>query len=126
MPNSAAASDHNTPDQNTPDQGLIPREELRARLARGDNFHLLEALGELHYHRGHLPGAVLFPHDKVRQLAPLVLPDASQSIVVYCASSTCRNSQVAAGVLRQLGYQDVRVYAGGKQDWEAAGLPLER
>jgi rhodanese-related sulfurtransferase len=125
MQNNVIDSDQSQ-NQNFADQGLISLEELRARLDRGAPIQLLEALSEQHYLRGHLPGAIQFPHDQVRRLAPLVLPDAGQSIVVYCASKTCRNSQIAAGVLRQLGYQDVRVYAGGKQDWEAAGLTLER
>ena len=109
-----------------PQPGLISREELRTGIARGETLCLLEALPEGYYLRGHLPGAIHFPHDKVRQLAPLVLPDLGAAIVVYCASSTCRNSAIAAGVLRQLGYTDVRVYAEGKQDWEEAGLPLSR
>jgi 3-mercaptopyruvate sulfurtransferase SseA len=29
-------------------------------------------------------------------------------------------------VLEQMGYSDVSVYAGGKQDWDEAGLPVER
>lgn len=105
---------------------LITREELRDLLDRGEPLRLLEALPEGHYLRGHLPGALHFPHDQVRALAPLVLPDLKAAIVVYCASSTCRNSAIAAGVLAQLGYTNVRVYAGGKQDWEQAGFPLVR
>jgi rhodanese-related sulfurtransferase len=45
---------------------------------------------------------------------------------VYCASSTCQNSHVAAKVLGQMGYANVVVYAGGKQDWQEAGLPVEQ
>ena len=33
---------------------------------------------------------------------------------------------IAAKVLEQLGYTNVAVYAGGKQDWQEAGLALER
>jgi rhodanese-related sulfurtransferase len=35
-------------------------------------------------------------------------------------------SAMAAQVLRRLGYQNVRRYAGGKKDWLDAGLPVER
>jgi rhodanese-related sulfurtransferase len=62
----------------------------------------------------------------VRALAPGLLPDKAAEIVVYCASATCQNSHIAAKVLAQLGYANVAVYAGGKQDWQEAGLPLER
>jgi len=47
------------------------------------------------------------------------------AIVVHCASHTCRNSGVAAQALTGLGYEDVSVFPGGKQEWEEAGLSLE-
>jgi rhodanese-related sulfurtransferase len=43
-------------------------------------------------------------------------------IVVYCASPICQNSHIAARSFEQLGYTNVGVYAGGKQDWQDAGL----
>lgn len=102
---------------------LIDRSTLQQSL---DRVTLLEALPEKYYRDGHLPGAKHLPHDQVRQLAPGLLPDKSAAIVVYCASATCRNSHIAAQVLAQMGYTNVAVYAGGKQDWQEAGLPLER
>lgn len=103
----------------------IDRDELLERLEQPAGTVLLEALGERHYASGHLPGARLFPHERARELAAEVVPDKGATVVVYCASETCRNSHVAAGVLTSLGYADVRVYAGGKKDWTDAGLPLE-
>jgi len=103
----------------------IDRSELHTLIA-GGGLTLLEALPEQHYRKGHLPGARLFPHDQVRALAPTVVPDKAARVVVYCASDTCDNSHQAAAELAVLGYGDVRVYVGGKKDWEAAGLPLER
>jgi rhodanese-related sulfurtransferase len=104
---------------------LITRPALAERLHSANPPVLLEALPERYYAQKHLPGAVLFPHDQVADLAPTVVPDKSASIVVYCASSTCQNSHIAAQRLAQLGYTDVSVYAGGKQDWEDGGLPFE-
>jgi rhodanese-related sulfurtransferase len=105
---------------------IITRKELHARLARNPGLRLLEALPEKYFQDGHLPGAVHFPHDQVTQLAPALLSDKSAEIVVYCASKTCQNSHIAANQLTELGYANVAVYAGGKQDWSEAGLPLER
>ena len=39
---------------------------------------------------------------------------------------TVPNACASAGVLGQLGYTDVVVYGGGKQDWSEAGLAVER
>ena len=65
------------------------------------------------------------PHDQTRQLAPILVPDTSTEVVVYCASATCQNSHIAARVLDQIGYRNVSVFAGGKQAWIEAGLALE-
>ena len=102
---------------------LIDRSNLQQRLGKAT---LVEALPEKYWRDWHLPGAKHLPHDQVRQLAPDVLPDLDAEIVVYCASSTCQNSHIAAKLLEQMGYANVAVYAGGKQDWQAAGLPVEQ
>lgn len=104
---------------------IITREELKARLS-DPNLVLLEALPEPYYRQGHLPGARLFPVDGAREQARNVAPRQDAPIVVYCASVTCKNSDTVARVLAEVGYTDVRVYAGGKADWQDAGLPLER
>ena len=101
---------------------LIDRNALQQRLGAAI---LVEALPEKYWREWHLPGARHLPHDQVRALAPSVLPERDAEIVVYCASRTCQNSHIAARVLEQMGYTNVAVYLGGKQDWQEAGLPVE-
>lgn len=103
----------------------ISREELRTKLSSSHPPVLVEALPEKYYADRHLPGARHLPHDQVDALAGAVLPDKSAQIVVYCANRQCQNSHIAAHRLAALGYTHVSVYAGGKQDWEAAGLRFE-
>jgi rhodanese-related sulfurtransferase len=98
----------------------ITRNELQARLGANPALVLLEALPEKYFNDWHLPGARHFPHDQARALAPVVAPDKAAEIVVYCASRTCQNSHIAANVLAQIGYGNVAVYAGGKEDWKEA------
>jgi rhodanese-related sulfurtransferase len=97
---------------------IVTRNELQARLGAKPTLVLLEALPVKYYNDWHLPGARHFPHDQVRNLAPSVVPDKSTEIVVYCASKTCQNSHIAANLLQQIGYSNVAVYAGGKEDWK--------
>jgi len=104
----------------------IDRDTLARRLAGAARPVLVEALPEKYFRDWHLPGARHLPHDEVARLAPTVLPDKSAEIVVYCASRSCQNSHVAAAKLAQMGYGNVAVYAGGKQEWSEAGLPVER
>ena len=103
----------------------ISRQDLQARIDGKEALVLIEALPESYYLKGHLPGALNLPHDRVRELAPALIPDMAAEVVTYCASATCQNSHIAADTLRAMGYTNVRVYAEGKQDWVEAGLPLE-
>ena len=53
------------------------------------------------------------------------IPDRDTEVVVYCANPDCESSVEVAERLVELGYTRVSHYAGGKQDWREAGLPLE-
>lgn len=103
----------------------ISRDELKAKLDRGEPVTIVEALPEPYFRKAHLPGALLLPHDQVDALAPTLLPDRGAEIVVYCANLACENSTIAAERLVELGYRRVREYAEGKQDWIDAGYPTE-
>ncbi|HEY7530932.1 MAG TPA: rhodanese-like domain-containing protein [Gemmatimonadota bacterium] len=66
----------------------ISRDELRAKIGRGDDFALVETLPRHVYDHAHLPGAVNLPPDRIAELAPVLFPDRGREIVVYCASPT--------------------------------------
>jgi rhodanese-related sulfurtransferase len=61
----------------------IGREDLKAKIDRGDDFVLLEVLSEQSYARGHLPGAVRFPG---KTEIPDLLPDKSTQVIAYCSN----------------------------------------
>lgn len=66
----------------------ISREDLKAKLDRGDDFILVETLPPPSFREGHLPKAINLPPVQVQELAPKRLPDKSADIVVYCAGPT--------------------------------------
>jgi rhodanese-related sulfurtransferase len=66
----------------------ITREELKEKVDRKDKFKLVETLAPHAYEHAHLPGAINMPPDRVRELAPQLLPDKGEEIVVYCQSPT--------------------------------------
>ncbi len=61
----------------------ISREELKAKMDGGDEFVLLEVLGEASYRREHLPGAVRYEGSDA---IPDLLPDRSTQVVAYCSN----------------------------------------
>jgi len=63
----------------------ISRDELKQKIDRGDQFTLVETLQQQTFSHAHLPGAINLPPDRIRELAPQLLPDKSADIVVYCA-----------------------------------------
>jgi len=66
----------------------VSREELKAKMDRGEAFTLVETLQEVAYQHEHLPGAINLPPDRVGELALQLLPDKGAEIIVYCASPT--------------------------------------
>ncbi|HVM52253.1 MAG TPA: rhodanese-like domain-containing protein [Acidimicrobiales bacterium] len=103
----------------------ISLDSLRAELDSRQPPTLVEALGADYYADAHLPGAVNLPPHDVDRLAPRVLPDRQARIVVYC-SGTCDSSHIVARRLEQLGYSDISIYEGGKEEWVEHGLPVVR
>jgi rhodanese-related sulfurtransferase len=64
--------------------GHIDRDELRAKLDRGDPVVLLEVLAPRYYRHSHLPGALNLPPGNTAEMAPDLLPDKEAEIVLYC------------------------------------------
>ncbi len=103
----------------------ITRDALKARLDAGEPTLIVEALPAHYYDAEHIPGAINIPHDEIRLLAASALPDKDATIVVYCASTQCQNSSIAARILAAAGYRNVMEFVEGKQAWLEAGYPLE-
>ena len=99
----------------------ISREALAEKLERGDHFKLVMVLGESAWRTRHIPGSLHFadPESMLDELSP------DDEIVVYCSGPSCMASAFAYWFLENRGYRNVRRYAGGIEEWLAAGLPLE-
>jgi 3-mercaptopyruvate sulfurtransferase SseA len=101
---------------------LITRDQLRAKLDRGDDFKLVMALSEIAYRAKHIPTSLHF--ETVKQTLAALDPD--EQIIVYCADSHCPASIYAYYLLERAGHTRVCRYAGGIADWEAAGYSFEQ
>jgi rhodanese-related sulfurtransferase len=105
----------------------ISLDELRRRLEGSDALVLVDALAPMVFAHSHLPGAINLPPSGLDEfVVGRRIPDRWSEIVVYCSSADCNDSVETAEGLKALGYANVRRYAGGKNEWREAGLPLER
>ena len=57
---------------------------LKEKLDHGDSFYFVETLPAEAYHTRTFP-RLSMPPDRIRELAPALLPDKSAEIVVYCS-----------------------------------------
>ena len=103
----------------------VGREELWQKVEDGDELVLVDALPPISFAASHLPGAINIPPGTEDERARRRIPDLAAEVVVYCMNPTCYSSVSVANRLVELGYRNVRHYPGGKEEWIAAGLPLE-
>ena len=99
----------------------IGHEESKQMLDRKDDFRLVMAMGEWAYHAIHIPGSINFATSR-QALQSLNKED---EIVVYCSDEDCIASRALGQLLERHGYTHVLHFAGGLQEWEQAGYPLE-
>ena len=99
---------------------LVSYEELQGKLARRDEFVLLDVRTQEEFAQGHIAGALLLHYDEIDKKAPELLPDKAKPIIVYCRSG--RRSAIALKSLQKLEYQDVKDF-GGISRWQGS---LER
>ena len=64
----------------------VSTEDVKAKLNRKD-IKVVETLAPERFREAHLPGALNIPPDKVKELAPQLLPNKNAEIITYCASS---------------------------------------
>jgi rhodanese-related sulfurtransferase len=103
------------------DMRLISAQALKEKLDRGDPLKLVNALGEWEYRAAHIPGSLHFatPEETLRALA------RDDEIVVHCSNPSCMASVALYQLLERNGYRNLRRFAGGLQEWQEAGYPLE-
>jgi rhodanese-related sulfurtransferase len=65
----------------------ISTKELKGKLDRNESIKVVETLAPERYREAHIPGAVNIPPDKIKELAPQVLPNQNAEIVTYCTNT---------------------------------------
>lgn len=103
----------------------IDRDELAAKLEAGV-VKLLDAQAAGKFERAHIPGAIRGTTDDAASVLAALGDDLGAEVVVYCTDLACLGSAYAVEQLAGVGFTNVRRYAEGLRDWDAAGLPVNR
>jgi len=65
----------------------ISTKDLKGKLDRNESIQVVETLAPERYREAHIPGALNIPPDKIKELAPQVLPNKNAEIVTYCTNA---------------------------------------
>jgi rhodanese-related sulfurtransferase len=68
-------------------ESTISTKDLKGKLDRHENVKVVETLAPERYGEAHIPGALNIPPEKIKELAPQLLPNKDAEIIAYCANT---------------------------------------
>jgi rhodanese-related sulfurtransferase len=99
-------------------------EEVKEKLDRKDEFHLVDVREESEWSRDHIAGATYLGKGVIERDIEQKIPDKKAPIVLYCGGGF--RSALAADNLQKMGYSNVFSMDGGIREWREKGYPLGR
>ncbi|HEX3049926.1 MAG TPA: rhodanese-like domain-containing protein [Aggregatilineaceae bacterium] len=103
--------------------GGVKAEDLNAEMADNPPALLIDVRTPDEWAAGYIPGAVHMPLESFMSFAAELPTDKAANLVVYCKGG--HRGNMAATMLRTLGYTNVRNLSGGIGGWTTAGLAIE-
>src|SRR5437899_4921025 len=97
-------------------------DQVKAKVDRGERFHLIDVREESEWAKDHLPKATYLGKGIIERDVEERIPDANAEIVLYCGGGF--RSALAADNLQKMGYHNVFSMDGGIRDWRGKGYPL--
>src|SRR5882724_9942551 len=99
-------------------------DEVKAKLAHGEKFQLVDVREESEYAKDHLPGAIHMGKGVIERDVEQTVPDLNTPLVLYCGGGF--RSALAADNLQKMGYTNVISMDGGIRDWREKRYPLTK
>lgn len=101
----------------------ISAQELKQRLAGGEDLTLVDIRERDEFVQGHIPDAVFIPRGFLELQIEQHQMDRDKPVVVYCAGGV--RSALAARNLKEMGYTNTISLIGGFNGWKNAGLDFK-
>lgn len=90
---------------------------------------VIDARPEVFHRVGHIPGALSLPREDFENAylkwKGTLGADKAQTIVVYCSSMSCQDSELVRRALVALGYSRVAILKGGWAAWRGEDSAVE-
>lgn len=99
-------------------------DQVKAKLDRGEKFHLVDVREESEWAKDHVAGAEYLGKGIVERDIEQRIPDTNAEIVLYCGGGF--RSALVADNLQKMGYKNVISMDGGIRDWREKGYPLTK
>jgi rhodanese-related sulfurtransferase len=96
---------------------------IHARLAEGEDFHLVDVREESEWAAARIAGAIHVGRGVLERDIEKHVPDLDAEIVLYCGGGY--RSALAAESLLRMGFTRVTSMAGGFRGWREAGYAVE-
>jgi rhodanese-related sulfurtransferase len=97
--------------------------EVKARLDRGERFHLVDVREDGEFAVDRVRGARHVGRGVLERDIETLIPEHGAPIVLYCGGGF--RSALAADNLQKMGYTNVISMDGGMRAWREAGYPIE-
>jgi rhodanese-related sulfurtransferase len=98
--------------------------DVKARLDRGEKFHLVDVREDAEFAVDRIPGAVHMGKGVIERDIEKKIPGVDDEIVLYCGGGF--RSALAAVNLQKMGYTKVISMDGGMRGWREAHYPVEK
>ncbi len=107
--------------ENVNELKLISCMELKEKLDRNDDFKLVMTFHEGAFRAKHIPGSInVYSEESAKGVI-----EPSDEIVIYCVNKGCVASITTYRKLSEYGFTNLRRFAGGLEEWDEMGFPLE-
>jgi rhodanese-related sulfurtransferase len=97
-------------------------DQVKAKLDRGERFHLVDVREDNEWAKDHLPGAIHLGKGIIERDIEQCIPDHEAEIVLYCGGGF--RSALAVDALQRMGYTNVWSMDGGIRGWREKNYPL--
>ncbi len=110
---------------------VVPERNAELALSRGElerlfgteGVILIDVRPTIEFEAGHLPGAISVPIDQLENRLSQIPRDCR--VIVYCRGEYCLFADEAVALLREKGYEAMRL-AGGWPEWKAEDRPTSK